>query len=52
MNDVINWKRNVYQGIEAIEEFKSMEDRTAAIKELDLLLDKGKFPEMPTEKVA
>lgn len=38
MEDVMNWKKNVYQAIEALEEFKNNEDRLLAIKELDILL--------------
>lgn len=52
MNEIITWKKNVYQGIEAIQEFKANEDRTLAIKELDILLTNGKFPDIPSEKVA
>ncbi len=32
VNDVLNWKRNIYQGIEALQEFKQKEDRKLAIK--------------------
>lgn len=52
MNEIITWKKNIYQGIEAIEQFKGGEDRTLAIKELDILIANGKFPDIPTDKVA
>ncbi len=52
MSEVISWKKNIYQGIEAIQEFKGNEDRTLAIKELDILLKSGKFPDIPTEKIS
>jgi len=32
VSEIITWKKNIYQGIEAIQEFKSNEDRTLAIK--------------------
>jgi hypothetical protein len=52
VNDVLNWKKNIYQGIEALQEFKQKEDRKLAIKELDILLVNGKFPLIPTEKIS
>jgi hypothetical protein len=32
VHDILTWKKNVYQGIDAIKEFKKGEDRTLAIK--------------------
>jgi hypothetical protein len=52
VNDILAWRKNVYQGIEALQDFKKNEDRTLAIKELDILITNGKFPDIPTEKVA
>lgn len=52
MEDVVNWKRNVYQAIQALEEFKNNQDRLLACKELDILLDSGKFPLIPTKSIA
>lgn len=52
MEDVLNWKKNIYQAIEALEEFKQSEDRLLAVKELDILLESGKFPLIPTKEIA
>ena len=38
MDDVMNWKRNVYQAIDALDEFKNNYDRLLALKELDILV--------------
>lgn len=38
MDDVMNWKRNVYQAIDALDEFKNNDDRLLALKELDILV--------------
>ena len=49
MEDVLSWKKNIYQAIEALEDFKQNEDRLLAVKELDILLESGKFPLIPTK---
>lgn len=52
MSDIISWRKNIYQGIEALQEFKKNENRTLAIKELDIILTNGKYPNIPTDKIA
>ena len=52
MQDVLSWRKNIYQAVEALDEFKQKESRQAALDELDRLAKEGKFPDIPTEKVA
>lgn len=52
IEELETWKKNIYQAIESLEEFRKNDERSLAIKDLKLLSKEGKFPAIPDESVA